>query len=172
MNAAILLIPIIIVRYFLPWKHNKETLKRTALFAPTVGNEKIAFFIYHMATIFIVVYLFFVRVNPASSVFYPGITFYVLGVGILTVSIVNFSNPSESGINVDGLYSVPRNPMYLAYFLCFIGCALMSQSIILFAAVGLFQAATYWIIVSEERWCIDKFGREYIEYMSKVRRYI
>ncbi len=35
-----------------------------------------------------------------------------------------------------------------------------------------FQISAYWIILSEERWCVKKFGEEYINYMNKVRRYI
>jgi protein-S-isoprenylcysteine O-methyltransferase Ste14 len=35
-----------------------------------------------------------------------------------------------------------------------------------------FQISAHWIILSEERWCIKKFGEEYIKYMNRVRRYI
>jgi protein-S-isoprenylcysteine O-methyltransferase Ste14 len=35
-----------------------------------------------------------------------------------------------------------------------------------------FQISAHWIILSEERWCVNKFGQEYINYMNKVRRYI
>ena len=50
--------------------------------------------------------------------------------------------------------------------------ALMSGSWILFALLALFQIASHWIILSEERWCIREFGEEYVRYMRKVRRYI
>jgi protein-S-isoprenylcysteine O-methyltransferase Ste14 len=49
---------------------------------------------------------------------------------------------------------------------------LLTQSILLFATLVIFQISAHWIIQSEERWCVQEFGEEYIEYMKKVRRYI
>jgi len=77
-----------------------------------------------------------------------------------------------NGINLNGLYRVSRNPMYIAYFIYFLGCALLTHSLILLALLIGFQVSAHWIILSEERWCIKKFGEEYIKYMNKVRRYI
>ncbi|WP_442929338.1 methyltransferase family protein [Natranaerovirga pectinivora] len=77
-----------------------------------------------------------------------------------------------NGIKLNGLYRVSRNPMYIAYFICFIGCVLLTYSWILLMLVIVFQISSHWVILSEERWCIEKFGEEYIKYMNKVRRYI
>lgn len=54
----------------------------------------------------------------------------------------------------------------------FIGCALLTQSLALYGVVLIFQISSHWIIISEERWCIEKFGKEYKQYMKEVRRYI
>ena len=62
--------------------------------------------------------------------------------------------------------------MYVAYFICFLGMALLTQSLILLVVVVIFQISAHWIILAEERWCIDKFGVIYEEYMKNVRRYI
>ncbi len=78
----------------------------------------------------------------------------------------------DYGINLNGLYRVSRNPMYIAYFIYFLGCALLTHSLILLALLICFQVSAHWIILSEEKWCIKKFGEEYIKYMNKVRRYI
>ena len=34
-----------------------------------------------------------------------------------------------------------------------------------------YQISTRSIIISEERWCLEKFGDEYKEYMARVGRY-
>ncbi|HQO42689.1 MAG TPA: methyltransferase, partial [Bacillota bacterium] len=70
------------------------------------------------------------------------------------------------------LYRISRNPMYIAYFICLLGCVLISKSWALFTLLIVFQISSHWIILSEERWCIKKFGEEYMRYMNKVRRYI
>jgi protein-S-isoprenylcysteine O-methyltransferase Ste14 len=97
---------------------------------------------------------------------------YGLGVLLCLASVLNFAKPAESGINLKGLYRVSRNPMYVAYFIYFLGCVLLTQSLILLAILLVFQISAHWIILSEERWCVKKFGKEYINYMNKVRRYI
>lgn len=73
---------------------------------------------------------------------------------------------------MNGLYRVSRNPMYISYFLYFLGCAILTNSWILLLFLIAFQTSSHWIILSEERWCIENFGDEYIKYMNKVRRYI
>ena len=62
--------------------------------------------------------------------------------------------------------------MYLSYFLCFLGCALLSRSLILLGVVLLFQVSAHWIILAEERWCREQFGAPYEAYRKRVRRYL
>ena len=62
--------------------------------------------------------------------------------------------------------------MYVSYFLTFIGMALLTQSALLFCLVVIFQISAHWIILAEERACMQKFGIAYEQYMRKVRRYL
>ena len=104
--------------------------------------------------------------------FAAGLAVYAVGLVLLTISMVNFAVPSENGFNQNGLYRFSRNPMYVAYFIFFLGCVLLTQSPVLAVFVLIFQIAAHWIILSEERWCTEKFGEEYRKYMETVRRYI
>lgn len=67
-------------------------------------------------------------------------------------------------------------PMYgkekIAYFICFIGMAALTRSWILFGFILAFQISSHWIILAEERECIQRFGELYVEYMKAVKRYI
>jgi len=86
--------------------------------------------------------------------------------------VIDFAAPSGEDLNQNGLYRFSRNPMYLSYFLLFMGCALLTHSVLLGGIVIIFQLSSHWIILSEERWCIGKFGDAYRQYMKRVRRYI
>ena len=169
MNGFLLLIPLILIRFGLL---NKEGLKRAAYFAPLIGREKAAYWFYQISNILIFVYLFFLKITTDPYWFYAGLVTYGLGVLMCLASVSNFSKPSENGINLNGLYRISRNPMYVSYFIYFLGCVLITQSLLLLAILVVFQISTHWIILSEERWCVNKFGEEYKNYMSKVRRYI
>jgi protein-S-isoprenylcysteine O-methyltransferase Ste14 len=172
MSAFLAVIPLIIIRYALLSIFNKKALRRAAFFAPLAGREKIAYWIYQTTTLFIVINLIFLKIRFDSMWFYIGLVIYGLGLILYTMSIVNYAKPKANGINLNGLYRVSRNPMYIAYFICLFGCALISCSWTLFALLIVFQISSHWIILSEERWCIEKFGEEYMRYMNKVRRYI
>ncbi len=172
MNAVLTVIPLLLIRYGLLSILDKEALKRAAFFAPLIGREKVAYWFYQISNIMIFVYVCFLKISTDSYWYFIGLVIYVLGVSLCLVSILNFANPSENGIILRGLYRVSRNPMYVAYFIYFLGCVLLTQSLILFVLLLIFQISAHWIILSEERWCVKKFGEEYINYMNKVRRYI
>lgn len=107
-----------------------------------------------------------------SIQFYMGIFLYSLGLLLCAAAMVSFSSPDHSGFNKNGIYRLSRNPMYLAYFICFLGMCLLTRSLTLLGIVLIFQVSAHWIILAEERWSIEKFGEEYIKYMNQVRRYI
>jgi protein-S-isoprenylcysteine O-methyltransferase Ste14 len=171
MNAFLTAIPIFLLRYGLLHALSKEGTKRASFFAPLLGKEKVAYWIYQISTALILLFLFFLKIRIDSVWFYMGLIIYILGIVLYAVSIVDYAKPKMNGINVNGLYRISRNPMYIAYFIYFLGCVLLTQSWILFGLVFIFQLSSHWIILSEERWCIKKFGEEYINYMKSVRRY-
>ncbi len=172
MHAFLLLVPFILIRFVLLNILDKEALRRAAFFAPLIGKERVAYLFYQISNSLFFVYLCFLKIRTEPYWFYAGLVIYGLGALLCIISVSNYAKPSENGINLKGLYQVSRNPMYVAYFIYFLGCVLLTQSLILLAILLIFQITAHWIILSEERWCIERFGQEYLNYMSKVRRYI
>ena len=158
MNAVLTVIPIILIRYGLLTIVNKEALNRAGLFAPVIGREKVAYWVYEISTLFILLYLLLLKIKTDSDMFYMGLIIYSLGIVLYGVSIINYANPKMSGINLNGLYRVSRNPIYSAYFIYFLGCVFLTKSWILLVLLVCFQISAHWIILSEERWCIKEFG--------------
>ena len=148
-------------------------MKRAQHFPSMIGLEKMALGIYQLSTIAIFATMPFLEtLTNKSFLLYTGIAIYIIGLALLILSIISFSKPSNNGINQVGLYRLSRNPMYVAYFFCFIGISLLVQSFILIGNILVFQISAHWVILSEERWCIEQFGQEYLLYMDKVRRYL
>lgn len=172
MNGFLSILPLILIRFGVLNILNKNALKRAAFFTPMIGNEKVAYLFYQVSNILILLYPFILKIKTDSYWFYVGLVIYALGIILCLVSVLDFAKPAENGINLKGLYQVSRNPMYVAYFIYFLGCCVLTRSWFLFAILMVFQLSAHWIIRSEERWCINKFGKEYIDYMNKVRRYI
>lgn len=171
MNAFLLMIPFFFIRFGLMQMVNKEALSHAAFFSPLQGNEKIAYLVYQLSNILIILYPLFLKIQMDHYTFLLGFTLYILGTVILAFSITAFAKPAPNGLNRKGIYRYSRNPMYVAYFLCFLGIAVITRSILLLLVVLTFQISAHWIILSEERWCLIKFKEDYAEYMRHVRRY-
>lgn len=168
-----LMFPFLLVRFGLLSLLNKKAAQRAGHFVPLLGREKAAYWLYQISNMAIVACICTSKIKYTLAwLFYTGVAVYIAGLLLLIVSVVNFAAPAENGISQNGLYRFSRNPMYLAYFVFFIGCDLMAQSLLLLAFILLFQITAHWIILSEERWCIENFGETYLQYMEKVRRYI
>ena len=172
MKAFWALIPLLIIRFIVLGMLDKHALKRAAYFPRRAGKEIPAYIVYQISNIFIFLLLFFLRINVDAPLFFVGLVVYGFGNSVCLIAAVNFAGPQKNGFNNNGLYKISRHPMYIGYFLYFLGCVLLTDSLLLLALVAVFQVSAHWIILSEERWCVEKFGEEYILYMNKVRRYL
>ena len=173
MTGLVLLLPFFLARFGLMARLDRDAVRRAAHFAPLSAGEKPAYCVYQLSNGAILVYLFFLRIRPAPAwLFALGAAVWLAGLVLLIRSVADFAAPSATGIHTNGVYRLSRNPMDVAYFLFFTGCALLTQSPLLFAFVALFQISAHWIVRAEERWCVQQFGEEYQRYMERVRRYI
>ena len=78
-----------------------------------------------------------------------------------------------SAIVTSGPYRFSRNPIYLGLALAYLGIALAlnaTWAVVLWPLMLI--AMTYVIVVREEKYLEAKFGEVYVQYKSKVRRWI
>lgn len=172
MNAFITVIPIFLIRYGLLGAINRKALGRAAHTPLPNEREAAAFSVYQLANVLIVLYPIALKVRTDPPWFVTGLAVYVLGNILYAASVVDFARPKTNGINLNGLYRFSRNPMYVASFVYFAGCVLLTRSLVLLGLLVVYQASTHWIILAEERWCVRQFGEEYVGYMSRVKRYV
>lgn len=173
MTAFFLLIPFLLIRFLLLFLVNKEAVGRAAYFAPLVGKEQLAYYVYQISNLALLLYSFFINCRfDVAYLSYCGLSLYVLGLVLCACSIVSFAYPDDRGFNTKGLYRWSRHPIYVSYFVCFLGISLLTHSWLFFLFLLMFQLSAHWIILSEERWCLEKFGKSYQDYMKQVRRYI
>jgi len=84
---------------------------------------------------------------------------------------VRFGKPTK--LVTSGPYTFTRNPMYLGFVIFLLGIAVLLGSIIAFISpVGFFLVMNFVFIPFEEKWVGKIFGKKYIEYKKRVRRWI
>lgn len=150
---------------------NEKARHRAGFFPQTKGKERVAYYIYQLTTIFLIFYLIFENIQLKTTYNYIGLIFFVIGGLLYMKSIIDFAKPDHNGLNLRGLYQYSRNPMYVSFFLYFLGCSLLIESLIYFIVLMIFQLSVHFLILSEERWCRKNFGQAYEKYMGSVRRY-
>ncbi len=73
----------------------------------------------------------------------------------------------------NGCYTYSRNPIYLSFCLLLFGIGITADSLwILLSTVPCAVAIHYVAIVREEAYLEQKFGKDYLEYKKKVRRWL
>jgi len=172
LNGLILVLPILLIRFVLLSLLNKEAVKRAAFFPPTLGIEKVAYWINQLTTLSLLGVLLFSRIEINRLAGFIGLGLYSMGLILYIISIIQFARPDNTGLRMTGLYGISRNPMYVAFFLYFTGCCILTCSWLLLVVLIIFQISVHFLILSEERWCIGQFGETYTTYMKNVRRYI
>ena len=118
------------------------------------------------------IYSIFLPLQLGTAWFYVGLALCVLGMVAWTIAIVNVAEIPLGGLWNKGLYRYSRHPMYFGLFLTLIGAGIASASwiFLLFSIVYIILCAI--LVSAEERFCLDKFGTPYREYMNRTPRWI
>jgi len=110
---------------------------------------------------------------------YIAVLFFTIGLVLIVISTVNLGSSTRLGLPAEnttlrtsGLYRYSRNPIYVGFNLLTIASILYLFNITILL-LGLYSIIIYhFIILGEERFMENRFGKDYIEYKQKVRRYI
>jgi protein-S-isoprenylcysteine O-methyltransferase Ste14 len=72
-----------------------------------------------------------------------------------------------------GVFRITRNPMYLGYLLILLGVALIVRSMTTYAVILVFGILMDRVFIRVEEQMLEKqFGQAWLEYASKVRRWL
>jgi protein-S-isoprenylcysteine O-methyltransferase Ste14 len=109
-----------------------------------------------------------------------GVLFCLAGLLLLLWSLISFGRSFRVGIDAEhpdrlitsGVFAFSRNPIYVAFAFILLGQFLIFPNWILL----IYMAAGTWLfhrqVVREEEFLKKHYGREYLEYCNRVRRYL
>jgi protein-S-isoprenylcysteine O-methyltransferase Ste14 len=129
---------------------------------------------------------FFHRAAPGAHIIqapyrYAGLVIAALGLGLILWAAVLFRRAGtnirpylpSTALVVSGPYQFTRNPMYLGMAGILLGVALFMGSLTPFIVIPAFMALiSERFILAEEAKLEAAFGREYLDYKARVRRWL
>jgi len=119
------------------------------------------------------IYSIFLPLKLGMAWFYAGLSIYLLGMILITMATLDFSNTLLGEPVTKGIYRISRHPMNFGFFLVLIGIGIASASWILLLCAAVFIILQGKILEkSEERMCLEKYGNTYREYMNRTPRWI
>jgi protein-S-isoprenylcysteine O-methyltransferase Ste14 len=118
------------------------------------------------------IYSVFLPLELNTAWFYFGLVIYLFGMVFTIIAGTTLDRTPMDKPATKGLYRISRNPIYLGCFLIYIGIGLACASW-LFLLLTMIWIILYDILVApEERWCLEKYGNAYREYMNRTPKWI
>jgi protein-S-isoprenylcysteine O-methyltransferase Ste14 len=119
-----------------------------------------------------VAYSIFLPLKLGTIWFYAGLAIFLIGLVVLTAATVNFATTPMDVPITKGIYHYSRHPMYLASLLIYFSVGITAASWV-FLLVFVVQSVFIRIAaVGEERYCLEKYGDAYREYIDKTSRWL
>jgi protein-S-isoprenylcysteine O-methyltransferase Ste14 len=116
-----------------------------------------------------------------AAAHYVGLGLGALGIVLLVLSILTLRragttvrpHAGATALVTTGPYRRFRNPIYLADCLILFGIAEITKNVWFVVAAAVFGFLVTWLsILPEERYLERRFGRSYLDYKAKSRRWI
>jgi len=151
---------------------DKEVLKKLGADRPLSDNEKKLLNVYSLLFFVMVAYSIFLPLRLDTVWFYAGFLIYLLGVIVETMAMLNFFTTAVNEPVNKGIYRFSRNPMYVGMFLIFLGTSIACVSLFFLLLTATFTIMSHVVVVYEERFCIQKYGDLYQEYLNRIPRWL
>jgi protein-S-isoprenylcysteine O-methyltransferase Ste14 len=88
------------------------------------------------------------------------------------LTIYKFATTPMSEPVTQGIYRYSRHPIYVAILLIYLSVGIASTSWIFLLAVIIWAILVNVSATDEERYCLEKYGEAYREYMNRAPRWI
>jgi protein-S-isoprenylcysteine O-methyltransferase Ste14 len=134
--------------------------------------EKIRNIIFNGSLIAGIIYSIFLPLKLNTIWFYIGLLIYLFGLILQLTVLYTLRKAKPDRPWTTGPYRYSRHPIYFGLFLMVIGISIMSLSWLFLLIVIIFAIPLLIAASAEERYCLEKYGKEYQDYMERTPRWI
>jgi protein-S-isoprenylcysteine O-methyltransferase Ste14 len=136
------------------------------------GTEKVFNNLSTVVWVIMFIYSVFIPLPVGTPILYAGIAIFAVGLIIVWIAGIPWASTPEDAPVTGGIYRLSRHPVYIGVFVQYIGMGIASASglFILLVLIGI--ALSIVIAPAEERFCIEKYGNAYRDYIANTPRWI
>jgi protein-S-isoprenylcysteine O-methyltransferase Ste14 len=117
-------------------------------------------------------YSIFVPFQLGTSWLWIGLLLFIAGLLLLILATLSVADTPPDKPFTSSVYRFSRHPMYLSMILVYLGVSIAAASwLFLLITVITFFLQRYQML-KEERFCLDRFGDAYRDYMKRTPRWI
>ena len=150
----------------------RDMFKKAAASPPYNEAEKVMNFAGTLVFFILLIYSIFLPLPLGTPFFYIGLALFLLGSVLLEIARISWATTPADAPITGGLYRYSRHPVYVAVFLQFAGIGIASASGLFMLLVVMHIGLSIPLISPEERFCCEKYGDVYRDYMSRTPRWI
>lgn len=122
--------------------------------------------------IILFIYSVFLPLPLGTPLLYAGIAIFVVGLIITEIAFILWTSTAFDEPITRGIYRYSRHPVYIGVFVQYIGIGAASASGLFLLLIIVQIALSVPSVAAEERFCCEKYGDTYREYMNRTPRWI
>ena len=138
----------------------------------TSRRYRIASYVSMVIETMAVAYSIFLPLQLGTVWFYAGLAVFLAGLAVLTAATVNFATSAMDVPITRGTYRYSRHPLYLALLFLYFSVSIASASWVFLLVFVAQSVLTRIAAIEEERFCLEKYGEAYREYIDKTPRWM
>ena len=135
-------------------------------------NEKRIFNSAMLIFLFALIYSIFLPLKLDTIWFYIGLPVTLIGLITITIAMMDFATTPWDKPVTRGLYHYSRHPMYITTAIFLLGIAIASASWLFLLLSIIFTILNTFRTVFEERFCLERYGDAYREYMKRTPKWL
>jgi len=150
----------------------KAMFKKSSASVPYNKTEKIINNLGTAVWVILFIYSIFLPLPLGTPLLYAGIALFVVGLIIVEIAFIPWTTTPLDEPITQGLYRYSRHPIYIGVFVQYIGIGIASASGLFLLLIVIQIALSIITLPAEERFCCEKYGDTYHEYMNRTPRWI